>query len=122
MPRAAREEVRVVKRVLLARRGRFLLAFLGGGPFAIFRVKHRDASTSARSLARSLTRAANVEKSVVHAISGFACAYSGRGYISRERIEFSRVSPAARNPSAIHERDCRRSTFHKRPLSVAISL
>lgn len=28
MPRAAREEVRVVKRVLLAPRGRFLLAFL----------------------------------------------------------------------------------------------
>lgn len=51
MPRAVREEVRVVKRVLLARRGRFLLAFLDGGPSAIFRVKHRDASTSARSLA-----------------------------------------------------------------------
>lgn len=101
MLRAAREEVRVVKRVLLARRGRFLLAFLDGGPSAIFRVKHRDASTSARSFACSLAHAADVEKSVVHAISGFAYTFSGYGYISRQRIGFSRVSPAAKNPSAI---------------------
>lgn len=81
MPRAVREEVRVVKRVLLARRGRFLLAFLDGGPSAIFRVKHRDASTSARPLAR----AANVEKSVVRAISGFTC------YVQRLQLHFART-------------------------------
>lgn len=49
MPRAAREEVRVVKRVLLAPRGRFLLAFLDGGSSVIFRIKSRDASTSVRA-------------------------------------------------------------------------
>jgi len=95
--RAAREEVRVVKRVLLARRGRFLLAFLDGGPSAIFRVKHRDASTSVRSLARckckknpSSTRFP-VSRARSAATTTF-CANVGIG--------FSRVSLAARNLSA----------------------
>lgn len=99
MPWAAREEVRVVKRVLLARRGRFLLAFLDGGPSAIFRVKHRDASTSsARSLARSRCKRRKVRR---------PRDFRFRVRVQRPRltfcahvdIGFSPVSPAARNPS-----------------------
>lgn len=85
---------------LLAPRGPFLLAFLHGGLSTIFRVKRRDAATSARSL--------DVEKSM---ISGF----NDDGNISCKHIGFSHfVFGMLNNPCVIREHDRRRSSSSDR--------
>lgn len=90
---------------LLAPRGPFLLAFLHGGLSTIFRVKRRDAATSARSL--------DMEKST---ISGF----NDDGNHSCKRIGFSHfVLGMLKNPCVIRVHDQRSSSSDR---WVAISL